>query len=57
MNRILEINKFLTDLAKIYSQNPNLPITSDTIYSYLMNYGFSEDELKNRKIKGLLING
>lgn len=53
MSKEIEINTFLNDLAKIYIQNPNLTITSDTIYHKLMNYDFSEEELKDRRIKNL----
>ncbi len=47
MNRIKEINKFLKYYAKIYNQNPNLEITSDTIYDGLKNYGYKEKEIKD----------
>ena len=34
-----EINTFLKTLNKLYSQNPDFPITRDTIYNALSNYG------------------
>lgn len=51
MNREIQINEFLKYFAKIYIQNPNLEIYSDTIYSGLMNYGLTKEEIKNRSIK------
>lgn len=45
-----EINKFITDMAKIYMQNPYLEIKSDTIYYELMRYGISDAELKNKSL-------
>lgn len=45
-----EINKFIMDMAKMYMQNPYLEINSDTIYSELMCYGISDDELKNNSL-------
>lgn len=51
MNRDFEINNFLNHLAKIYSQNPNLSISSDTIYHYLMNYDMSQYEIENNDIR------
>lgn len=49
MNKI-EMDKFISDMAKIYIQNPYLEINSDTIYSELMRYGISDDELKNNSL-------
>lgn len=51
MKRIKEIEKFLKYYAKIYHQNPNLVISSDTIYNGLMNYDFTKKELLDDSIK------
>ena len=44
MNNPVEINKFLKYYAKIYKQNPELPILRDTIYHGLMTYGLKEED-------------
>lgn len=46
MNNI-EINNFISWLAKIYIQNPNIEISSDTIYHQMMQYGLSAEEINN----------
>ena len=56
MNRIKEIDKFLKDWAKIYSQNPYYNIDSDVLYSSLMNYGLSDQEKNNYDISSLFTN-
>lgn len=45
-----EINNFIMYMAKIYIQNPYLEINDDTIYSELMQYGISDDELKKKSL-------
>ena len=64
MNNPVEIDEFLKYYAKIYKQNPELPILRDTIYHGLMTYGLKEEEkpkqMKKNKIRVLnicLING
>ena len=41
-----EMNNFLKDCAKLYIQNPNITVSSDTIYDRLRNYGLESDELR-----------
>lgn len=49
MNNPVEIEDFLKYYAKIYKQNPNLPIVRDTIYYGLATYGISEEEKTKQK--------
>lgn len=51
MNNPVEINEFLKYYAKIYKQNPELPILRDTIYHGLMTYGLKEEEKQDNSIK------
>ena len=51
MNNPVEIEEFLKYYARIYNQNPNLPIVRDTIYHGLTTYGISDEEKKNKSIK------
>lgn len=54
MARTSEIDEFLKWFAKAYEQNPNVPITSDSIYSALTKYGFSEEEIENRNAQDVI---
>ena len=56
MNNPVEIEEFLKYYAKIYKQNPNLPIVRDTIYHGLATYGISEEEKQNKSIKYMFPN-
>ena len=56
MNNPVEIEDFLKYYAKIYKQNPNLPIVRDTIYYGLATYGISEEEKQNKSIKYMFPN-
>lgn len=56
MNNPVEIEEFLKYYAKIYKQNPNLPIVRDTIYHGLATYGISEKEKQNKGIKYMFPN-
>lgn len=56
MNNPVEIEEFLKYYAKIYKQNPNLPIVRDTIYHGLATYGISADEQQNKSIKYMFSN-
>ena len=51
MNNPVEIEEFLKYYARIYKQNPNLPIARDTIYYGLATYGIGEEEKQNKSIK------
>ena len=51
MNNPVEIDEFLKYYAKIYKQNPELPILRDTIYHGLMTYGLKEEEKQDKSIK------
>ena len=51
MIKTREMEKFISNLKKLYIQNPNLPITSDTIYHELANYDFSKKELEDNDIR------
>ena len=51
INNPVEINEFLKYYAKIYKQNPELPILRDTIYHGLMTYGLKEEEKQDNSIK------
>lgn len=42
-----EMNNFLKNCAKIYIQNPNIAVSSDTIYDRLRNYGLERDEFRH----------
>ena len=44
MNNSVEVEEFLKYYARIYKQNPNLPIVRDTIYHGLATYGISDEE-------------
>lgn len=50
-NRFLEIDKFLKDFDNIYSSNPSLEISMDTLYFYLSRFGMNPSELKDRDIR------
>lgn len=50
MNRYENMGNFLQFFASVYSQNPNLEIDRDTLYSYLATYGLTEEEIKDREI-------
>lgn len=50
MNTIDKRNIFLNHLSKIYKQNPNLPIYSDTIYYELIRFK-ANDENKYQNVK------
>lgn len=50
MNRFQEIEQFLQQFGKVYSQNPDLEINKDTIYDALRNYGLSQQEQVNPHI-------
>lgn len=50
MDRFQEIENFLQYYAEVYSQNPDLEITKDTIYHALMIYGLRSDEIENPDI-------
>ena len=50
-SREIEINEFLKYFARLYEQNPNLPIESDTIYSHLANYGLTQEEINDKDIR------
>lgn len=52
MNRAQEIEHFLQYYAQVYSQNPNLEITDDTIYNAMTNYALRNDERENPDIRG-----
>ena len=56
MNNPVEIDEFLKYYAKIYKQNPGLPILRDTIYHGLMTYGLNEEEKQNKSIKYMFAN-
>ncbi len=56
MNNPVEIEEFLKYYARIYKQNPNLPIVRDTIYYGLATYGISEEEKQNKSIKYMFPN-
>lgn len=45
-----EISKFITTMAKVYMQNPNLKITKGTIYHQLMIYNLSDSELRDNSL-------
>lgn len=51
MNRSQEIEYFLQYYAQIYSQNPDLKITDDTIYSAITMYALTNDEAQNPDIR------
>lgn len=50
-SREIEINEFLKYFARLYEQNHNLPIESDTIYSHLANYGLTQEEINDKDIR------
>lgn len=50
MNRYIEIDNILKYLAKIVYQN-NMNITRDTVYSLLMTYGLTKEEVKDSNIR------
>ena len=50
MTRIEEIENFLSDFARFYIENPNKEIENEDFYLRLKNYGFSNNELLDRKI-------
>ena len=56
MNNPVEIEEFLKYYARIYKQNPNLPIARDTIYYGLATYGIGEEEKQNKSIKYMFPN-
>lgn len=50
MNRSAQMDGFLQYWAKIYEQNPNYAISTDDLYTSLMNYGLTEQEYLNSSI-------
>ncbi len=50
-NRAREMDNFLKWFAKLYDQNPNYPIRTNMLYSYLSTYGLTEAELQDRNIE------
>lgn len=56
MNSPVEIEEFLKYYARIYKQNPTLPILRDTIYHGLATYGISVEEQQNKSIKYMFPN-
>ncbi len=54
MERTNEINNFIKWFAKVYEQNPNVLITSDSIYDALKNYDFSQEEINNKDAKDVV---
>lgn len=50
MNRTVQMNEFLQYWARVYAQNPTLPVDDDMLYSALMEYGLTEPEKKNPSI-------
>ena len=46
-----QMDEFIRYYASLYSQNPNLPITSDTTYDALRNYGLTANEINNSSIE------
>jgi len=51
--RTEEIANLLEYFKQIYLQNPDLQVSSDTIYSVLMSYGFNEEEYKDFDLRHL----
>jgi len=43
-----EMNRLIKYFASICYQNPTIPFNKDTVYYELMNYGMSDEEIKNR---------
>lgn len=56
MNNPVKIDEFLKYYAKIYKQNPGLPILRDTIYHGLMTYDLNDEEKQNGSIKYMFTN-
>ena len=54
MARTNEIDGFIKGFAKIYEQNPNVPITSDSIYSELTKYDFSQEQIENKNAQDII---
>lgn len=53
MNRSKQIDEFLNYWAAIYSQNLNYPISKETLYGALMEYGLTIQERQNPSIESL----
>ena len=48
-----DMNHFIKELSKLYHQNPDMPLTSDTIYHQLMVYGLSPKEIQDCDIQDI----
>ena len=53
MIKTKEMDKFIKECMKLYLQNPNINITSDTFYRSLETYGFTRNEFENGYIRDI----